>query len=301
MADELAKMTPQLRDALAGVGTASALSNAQYDVLDQLLVDAYGPGAPPFPRASGGGAGQAPTGGIVGINTGGDPLVVLSYDFADPDGDGTDVLVDWGDGSTPQTYAYNDDPSYTYTANGSYTVTVTARDAAGNETTDSAPVTISGVSTGPDVTLDFTNDATPSGNAPSADGSWVFQIEPSLTGSWIFLIRDQSAGTGSFVRVLMDIASGDQRVRVETRDNAGTTVTQESQKADAANGGTSPDFDFQDRPTLTISAVGGNVAITLDGHATINATYATPTPVPVAYATLANSGGHVSSGTFTAA
>lgn len=274
-ASDLAQLEGRVDDLEASGGTG--LTATQYAALDQLWEDAYGPGST-FPRATAP-TGSRPTGDILGVNASGDPTVILTLDFTDADGDGTDVLVDWGDGSS-ETAAFDGDPSHTYTTNGTFTITATPRDAVGSGTPQSEQVTIGSAGSTPDVTVsdaDLAGDATPdhttNGLPTTANGTWAGTIEPSTDTSAATITFRGDGSNGTFLQLLLDVNNGSRRLRLREKITAGSTATRFTHVADATNGGAGPtDYEFDDSPEWSLELDGSTVTFTFDGETPVTFT-----------------------------
>ena len=106
--------------------------------------------------------------------------------FADPDNDVWTATVDYGDGSGPQALALNVDKtfvlSHVYADNGTFVVTVSVADDAGDSGTDTATVTVANVDpsvdAGPDQTIVEGDTFTGGGSfVDPGDDTWTATVD----------------------------------------------------------------------------------------------------------------------------
>jgi PKD repeat protein len=184
-----------------------------------------------------GAANAAPTAAASATPTSGAAPLAVSFSAAgstDPDGDPLTYLWQFGDGSAPSGAA---NPSHTYTADGTYTATLTVDDGNGHPDSDTVAITVGNAAPSATITEPVDESLYRGGVAVALRGSASDREDPTLPESayaWRVLlhhgshVHEHSSATGSqasFVPATDHDADSYYEVRLTVTDSGGLSHT----------------------------------------------------------------------------
>nr|WP_243746064.1 PKD domain-containing protein [Tahibacter aquaticus] len=210
------------------------------------------------PACSGGGSNVPPVANFASSTSG----LTASFTDSSTDSDGTIASRAWNFGDGGSSTATN--PTRTYAAAGTYTVTLTVTDNGGATNTKTASVTVSGVSSNVPPVANFTSST--SGLVASFTDSSTDSDGTIASRAWNFGDGGTSTATNPSRTYA---AAGTYTVTLTVTDNSGATNTKSGSVTVSGGGGNNPqtysnpaDFSITDFATvdspITVSGRSGN-------------------------------------------